>query len=217
MRLLDWDIENRPLSYWQPDRPTAEITAIAYMWIVNGVPQHDTLTALLLGEMEYVDMLTTFRKELVRADMSTGHYMRRHDLPILNGALYETGLPLLPDILVSDTKLDMFTKADVPATQEWLTETLQPVCPKGIPLEKFHMTQSSWREANRLTKKGLELTRRRVTSDVHTHAHIREGMLDRGWLGEPKVWKSRGTDVVEGRRFKVAKTPQYTIVKETSK
>jgi len=31
-RILDFDIENRPLSYWIPDQPTAEITAIAWAW-----------------------------------------------------------------------------------------------------------------------------------------------------------------------------------------
>jgi hypothetical protein len=31
-RILDFDIENRPLSYWVPDMPTADITSIS--WIV---------------------------------------------------------------------------------------------------------------------------------------------------------------------------------------
>jgi hypothetical protein len=33
LRILDFDIENRPLSYWVPDRPSAEITAIAAGWV----------------------------------------------------------------------------------------------------------------------------------------------------------------------------------------
>jgi hypothetical protein len=33
LRVLDFDIENRPLSYWYDGKSTAEITAIAWWWI----------------------------------------------------------------------------------------------------------------------------------------------------------------------------------------
>jgi hypothetical protein len=45
----------------------------------------------------------------------------------------------------------MFAKKDLPATQEYLLELLDVRCPLGIALEKFHMTQPKWREANRLS------------------------------------------------------------------
>lgn len=195
LRVLDFDIENRPLTYWQPDRPTADITSIAWMW----VGEHDTLTARVLGEVPTRRILQDFVKAYDEADMVTGHFIRRHDLPIINGMLYEEGLPLLSDKLTSDTKLDMFTKADIPATQEYLLELLATKCPLGIALEKFHMTQPMWREANRLTKRGVELTRRRATTDVHAHSHMRQDMLDRGWLARPRMWRSGGEEVVEGR------------------
>ena len=201
-RILDFDIENRPLSYWIPDRPTAEITAIAWMWRGD----HDSIDCVLLAPPcwhkghedrcpdmpDYVvserEMLARFVAVFNQADMVTGHYIRRHDLPITNAMLYEMDVPLLEQKMTSDTKLDMFKKADLPATQEFLLEQLQPVCPLGIPLEKYHMSQKSWREANRLTPKGSELTKRRVMTDVHAHSHMREEMLSRGWLGSPKLW-----------------------------
>ena len=31
-RVLHFDLENRPLSYWCDDRPSAEVTAIAWSW-----------------------------------------------------------------------------------------------------------------------------------------------------------------------------------------
>jgi hypothetical protein len=133
--------------------------------------------------------------------MVTGHYIRRHDLPITNAMLYEMDLPLLQPKMTSDTKLDMFKKADLPATQEFLLELLDPKCPLGITLEKFHMTQRSWREANRLTREGVELTRRRVMSDVHAHSHMRDEMMSRGWLKAPSMWRPGGgaSGVVTGR------------------
>lgn len=202
LRILDWDIENRPLTYWVPDRPTAQITAIASMWVGD----HDSLRIDYLltpdsTEDDERDMLLRFVERYNEADMVTGHYIRRHDLPITNAMLYELDLPLLEPKLSCDTKLDMFKKADLPATQEFLIETLRPKCDMGFPIEKFHMSQTNWRAANRLTPEGLELTRRRVGSDVHAHTHLRERMLDLGYLKAPSMWNPGGgvSEVSEGR------------------
>jgi hypothetical protein len=87
----------------------------------------------------------------------------------------------------------MFKKADLPATQEFLLEHLDVKCPLGMPLEKFHMTQSKWREANRLSPEGTALTQRRVTSDVHAHSHMLTAMQERGWLRPPSMWLPGGS------------------------
>ncbi len=201
LRILDWDIENRPLTYWVPDMPTAQITAIASMWIGD----HDSLRMDYLltptsTEEDERGMLGRFIERYNEADMVTGHYIRRHDLPITNAMLYEQGLPLMEAKMSCDTKLDMFKKADLPATQEFLIETLRPVCELGMPLEKFHMSQTSWREANRLTPKGLDLTIRRVMSDVHAHSHLRARMIDLGYLRAPSMWRPGGGSITpEGR------------------
>lgn len=199
-KVLDFDIENRPLSYWMADRPTADITAIASCWI--GEPE--SMQVDLLGEMTGEEMLWRFLERYNQADIVTGHYIRKHDLPIINGALYElhvTGIPLLGPKLTCDTKLDMFVKADIPATQEFLLETLGVTDIYGKPFKKFHMSQSDWREANRLTPKGLAHTRERVTSDVFAHMALREEMLKRNMLRAPRLWKpgSGYSEVTEGR------------------
>ena len=191
-RILDLDIENRPLSYWMDDRPTCEITAIASQWV--GSPR--SMQVLLLGIDDPEYMLTEILHRYMEADLVTGHYIRRHDLPIINGALYEYGLPLLVPKWTCDTKLDMFTKADIPATQEFLCETL------GCPIPKVHMTQTDWREANRLTPRGLEKTRKRVTTDVQQHMWLREEMLQRGMLRPISVWNPGGGEVPDERRYK---------------
>lgn len=178
-RVLDFDIENRPLSYWVPDMPTAEVTAIASCWI----GQPDSLEVVVLGRETAIEMLLHFVARYKQADLVTGHYIRKHDLPILNGALLELGLPTLGPKLTSDTKLDMVKKGDIPATQEFLLDTL------AVPFEKYHMTQTKWREANRLTPAGIALTEKRVSSDVLGHIAMREEMMKRGLLGPPRMWK----------------------------
>lgn len=142
------------------------------------------------------EMLRRFVLRYDEADLVTGHYIRKHDLPIINGHLMEYGLPLLGPKMTCDTKLDMFSKADIPATQEFLSRTL------GIPVDKVYMSQSDWREANRLTPEGIEETRKRVTTDVLQHMLLREEMLRRGMLGPPRVWDPGGGGEGDGKRWR---------------
>lgn len=199
-RILDFDIENRPLSYWQPDKPTAEITAIASCWADDLA----SMEVLLLGPSDDgpASLLERFVARYNEADMVTGHYIRRHDLPIINGALYELGMTLLSVKLTCDTKLDMFKKADVPATQEYLLEALDVRDQYGNPFRKVHLSQHDWREANRLTEEGLRKTAERVKSDVYGHMALRTEMLRRGMLRSPSVWNPGGgpSEITEGRR-----------------
>jgi hypothetical protein len=102
---------------------------------------------------------------------------------MINGALMEFGLPLLGPKLTCDTRLDMYTKGDIPATQEYLGEIL------GIPLEKVHMTQHAWRKANRLLPAGVQLAYKRVTGDVLQHMLIRNEMLRLRLLKPAKMWR----------------------------
>jgi hypothetical protein len=198
-RVLHFDIENRPLSYWVQDKPTAEVTAIASAWSddPDGTLQVAMLGAecrhhgwkcpgLVDGEMSGAAMLTQFVIRYNEAEMVTGHYIRAHDLPIVNGALMELGLPLLGPKMASDTRLDMMKKGDIPATQEYLLELLD------IPVQKFHMSQVKWRESNRLTPKGLVDTFNRVSSDVLGHALMRAEMNKRGMLRGPRLWNPGG-------------------------
>jgi hypothetical protein len=190
LKILDFDIENRPLTYWVPDRPTAEITAIASCWTNDlGSMQVDLLEPEDIGP-GYI--LKAFVERYNEADMVTGHYIRKHDLPIINGALYELGMPLLQAKLTCDTKLDMFKKADLPATQEFLLETLDVRDVYGNPLKKYHMSQTDWREANRLTEEGRAKTKARVSSDVYDHIALRQAMLERGMLRAPSTWNPGG-------------------------
>lgn len=177
-RWLDFDIENRPLSYWVPDRPSAEITAIASCWV--GDPS--SMVCWLLGRDDQEEMLKHFIERYNEADGVTGHYIRKHDLPIINGALIEYRLPTLSAKLTQDTKLDLVRESDLPVAQENLATMM------GVKAKKYHMTQAAWREANRLTDEGLALTEKRVVNDVRQHMRMRTILLKSGLLKSPRMW-----------------------------
>ena len=128
------------------------------------------------------EVLRTHANTYARADLVTGHYIRKHDLPIINGALAELEMPLLGPKLASDTLRDIPRWKDLPRSQENLCEML------GIAAEKQHMSQANWREANRLTAAGLAKTRKRVRKDVIQHRALREKLMELGWLGPPRMW-----------------------------
>jgi hypothetical protein len=56
LRVLDFDIENRPLTYLGSDFTTAEVTAIAWAW----TDQPEAVTVYLLGETELPEILRAF-------------------------------------------------------------------------------------------------------------------------------------------------------------
>jgi hypothetical protein len=186
-RILDFDIENRPLSYWVPDRPTAEVTAIAAGWADR--PENVKVWLLRPASTEadhraqMRQMLDEFAAMYAVADMVTGHYIRRHDLPIIQAHMVEWGLPLLGPKLAQDTKLDLVGFSDIPKTQEHLSNLME------LAEEKHHMTQSMWRTANRLTAEGLLQTEKRVADDVRQHMELRLALLDHHLLRSPKVWR----------------------------
>jgi hypothetical protein len=179
LRILDFDIENRPLAYLGHDYTTAEVTAIAWCWV--GEPK--TLTCRLLGVHDPGAMLSDFWSVYDEADLVTGHYIRMHDLPIINAALMEFGMPGLDEKLTCDTKLDLVKRKDLSTSQENLSSML------GISEMKAHMSNTSWREANRLTPEGLKLTAERVMSDVVQHMAMRKRLIERELLGPPRMWR----------------------------
>lgn len=178
LRILDFDIENRPLSYLGMDFTTADITAIACSWVGRA-----KVEVWLLGEVSQEEMLRGFVERYGEADIVTGHYIRKHDLPIINGALLEHGMPVLSRKLTSDTKMDLVRRSGVSASQESLAAMY------GLTPPKQHMTQNDWRLANRLTPEGIAETRRRVVGDVKQHQQLRKRLIEAGALGPPKVWR----------------------------
>jgi hypothetical protein len=58
----------------------------------------------------------------------------------------------------------------------------------GIEAPKVKMNMAKWREANRLTQKGLALTYERVAGDVIQHVQLRQALIERKLIGPPRVW-----------------------------
>ena len=178
LRVLDFDIENRPLNYAGEDFTFSENTA--YAWHVIGEPGAPMVAAL--GEVSGETMLQQFLLAYDAADMVTGHNILKHDLRLLNGASLELGLPPLRPKLVHDTYKHLKKKSGVSGSQESLAEML------GIEAPKVGMSHGAWREANRLTEAGIEKTKRRCQGDVIQHMALRAKLLDLGWLNLPVRW-----------------------------
>jgi hypothetical protein len=176
MRVLDFDIENRPLSYLGSDFTTAEVTAIAWAWTDS-----EDVTVYLLGEHPLSYILRLFVDAYSQADMVTGPYVRGHDLPMLNGALMECRMAPLPDKVVQDTKVDLIRSKGLSLSQESLGAMFR------LDAAKVQMNQIKWRAANRLTPEGLEEVRQRVVGDVRQHMALRRELLAHGYLCPPRV------------------------------
>lgn len=189
MRVLDFDVECRPLSFLGSDYMTKEITAMAWAWC----DQPSAVTCYALGEVDPVTMLLAFREAYDRADMVTGHYIRGFDLPLINGAMTEYELPTLSDKLTHDTKIDLVRRHGMSGSQESIGAMLRLEHPK------VQMNQQRWRDANRLTPEGIALSKERVIGDVQQHIEMRQRLLELGYLGPPVLWRG-GT----------AEAPKYT-------
>lgn len=181
-RILDFDIENRPLSYWWGDATTAEITAIGWSWADSEDISVEVLLPPPYHESSAVRMIQRFVESYDRADVVTGHFIRMHDLPVLNSSLLELGLPGLSAKMTIDTKIDLVRHGKISVSQQTLADMLD------IPKPKVQMPQAKWRDANRLTEPGIAKAIARVTGDVAQHKLMRLELVRRGLLTPPKMW-----------------------------
>jgi len=113
----------------------------------------------------------------------TGHYIRKFDLPLINGALIEYGLAPLEKKLAQDTKIDLIEFSGLSKSQENLAEMLD------LAESKFKMNDAKWRRATRLSPDGVALTLKRVTQDVVMHKEMRQALLDAEILKPPTLWE----------------------------
>jgi hypothetical protein len=180
LRILDFDIENRPLTYAGNDFTFSENTAIAWKFIGDkGQPQ-----VAALGEVDGEEMLCAFLDAYNAADMVVGHNIIKHDLRLINGANLEFGRPPLASMLVHDTYMHLKKKGGISGSQESLAEML------GIEAPKVGMSQFKWRDANRLTADGIAKTKLRAVGDVVQNIEMRQRLMEMDWLNPPTVWRA---------------------------
>ncbi len=101
-KILHFDVECRPLSWYAGDWVTKEVTAIAAQF-VGGKKMY----CWLLGQHSPEQMAEEFVALYDKADMVSGHFVRGFDLPVINGMLFDLKMPFLSDKLSSDTKNDL--------------------------------------------------------------------------------------------------------------
>lgn len=179
-RILDFDIECRPLSYMGHDYTTSEITVIAAKFVDDeGEPD-----CWALGEVTPEEMLSGFLEKYNTCGMVTGHYIRGFDLPRVNQSLLEFGFAPLSNKLTHDTCSDLIKQQGFSKSQENLGELYQIMNPK------VGMSQTKWRSANRLRTEGISMAKERAIGDVIQHIELRQKLIDTGQLGKPKMWSS---------------------------
>jgi DNA polymerase elongation subunit (family B) len=178
LRILDFDTECRPMHYSE-FRAESQITAIAWSWVGEKRVHCEVLEQDLSNERS---MLEAFLEAYNDAGIVTGHYLRKHDLPLLNDHCMRLGLPLLKPVLVSDTMQDLPKVNGLGKSQENLSQTF------GVTAGKHHMNGSLWRVANALDPTGRASARKRVVDDVIQNKELRASLLERGLLWAPKVW-----------------------------
>jgi DNA polymerase elongation subunit (family B) len=161
-------------------RAESQITGIAWSWADEHNVHCEVLEQDLSNERE---MLEKFLAAFNGADIVTGHYLRKHDLPLLVDHCARLGLPLPKPVLVQDTKVDLVRMSGLGQSQENLSVTFD------LAEDKHHMSGAQWRVANALTPEGQEGTRKRVTDDVIQHKALRLELLDRGLLKPPRIWR----------------------------
>ena len=179
LKVLDFDTECRPMHYseW---RAESQITGIAWSWIGEEKVHCIVLEQDVSNEVE---MLATFLEAFNAADMVAGHYLRKHDMPLLVDHCIHAGLPLPKPILVQDTMMDLVKVRGLGKSQENLATTFD------LSAEKHHMNGARWRVANSLDAAGRAGTRKRVVDDVRQNKQLRTELLERGLLKAPRIWR----------------------------
>jgi hypothetical protein len=177
LRILDFDTECRPMHYSE-FRAESQMTGIAWSWVGSDQVHCVVLNQDLSNERA---MLEAFMADFNRADIVTGHYIRKHDLPLLVDHCVRLDVPLPKSLLTQDT-MDTVSVKGLGKSQENLATTF------ALDAEKHHMTGASWRVANTLSRDGKAGTRKRVVDDVKQHKELRRALLDRGLLRSPKLW-----------------------------
>jgi hypothetical protein len=181
LKILDFDIETRLVGFYEAGRfapKGSEPTAVAGSFVGS-----DEMHVWAQPEYTVEEMLLYFADLWDEADIVTGHYIRKFDIPILNGNLFERGYALLGEKLVQDTKVDLREMYAISKSQENLSQMLE------LADGKYKMNDAKWRDATRLTDSGVRETYNRVTNDVVQHKALRQALLDAGVLNPPTLWK----------------------------
>jgi DNA polymerase elongation subunit (family B) len=178
LRILDFDTECRPMHYSE-FRDESQITAIAWGWVGEKRIDCAVLAQDLCNEQE---MLAEFLEVYREADLVTGHYIAKHDLPLITDHCMRFGWALPASKLVQDTRTLLPRVRGLGLSQENLATLYR------LDQKKHHMNGRKWALANTLSEEGREEARVRVVADVRQHKPLRQELVDRRYLRPPARW-----------------------------
>lgn len=173
-RGLCFDIENKPGTFGPGDYTHPKVTAIGCAFLDD-----DEVLAWCLDRDDLAGMrqgAEEFRIIWNSADFVVGHNIRRHDRKILDGLYTALELPLLAPRRMVDTYLDQPKMAGMSRSLENLAARW------GCPIQKMGLSEYDWERAYDGVDEGVELMRRRVTSDVQINIWLFHELVERGLL-----------------------------------
>jgi hypothetical protein len=174
LRILAFDIENKPGTYGGGDYTFPKVTAIGAQFLDDDEPVAWCLARNKPQKMRR-DALA-FGKLWDRADIVLGHNIRRHDVKILNGLYTALDEPLLGRKRMIDTYCDQPKMAGI-------SRSLENICARWeCPVEKLHMPEHIWEQAYDGIPEAVERMRERVTTDVRMSIWLFHELRRRGLL-----------------------------------
>jgi hypothetical protein len=181
-RILVFDLEARPIAWYGGDWVTKQITIAASAWTDD--PEGTLETYYMTKDARsFPRMLKAISARIAEADVVSGHYIRGFDLPLLNGNLFLSDLPLLRPMLTQDTKGELVKMGGMSKSMENLGGTVKLEHPK------VGMNTALWWDANTLDTDGIAYARVRAEGDVLENIELRAELLRRGALGPAKLWE----------------------------
>lgn len=174
LKLLCYDIENKPGTYGPGDFTHGKVTAIAAQFIGDGEMRSWVMRRSSRAQVRRA--AESFRKLWEEADIVVGHNIRRHDKKLLDGFYTTLDLPVLPRRRAIDTYLDQPKMAG-------LSRSLENLCARwGCPERKIHMPEHAWEFAYDGVPEYVDLMRERCESDVRINIWLYHELLRRRLL-----------------------------------
>lgn len=174
LRVLCFDIENKPGTYGGGDFTHGKVTALGAQfldekvvggWVIQRAdPDQPTQCA------------EDFRSMWEQADVVMGHNIRGHDIKLLAGFYTSLDLPLLSERRTIDTYRDQPKMAGI-------SRSLENLCDRwGCPEKKMSLSEYDWEAAYDGVPWGVEKMLARVTSDVRINIWLYHELRRRNLL-----------------------------------
>ena len=193
--VLDFDLETIAAGFADPDWVPQKITCAAWSWVGSGKVESRICGPLgIYGKSELRrEMLEPLLEEIAKADYVTGHNINRFDLPVLNAECMRLGLKPVQAVRTQDT-IRLYRSKGFKKSQDNLGDLF------GTADSKLHLNWQNWEDGydeigdnlkDLLDPSGDGLwstIRSRAEIDVMQHIQLREILLDRGIIMDPRMW-----------------------------